>query len=133
MLSDWLHAGPVAYVIGSPYGSGFTRLESESTGREIAYAPHNYFVQTLLRSGLAGLFALVSTYVLALRWLRRDGGLEHPDVPASALVALLASQLLYFIPYSPHYEQGIILGMALSLVRDRVIGWRPPTLQETRR
>lgn len=129
LLVDWTHSGPVVYAMGKPYGSGFTRIESESTGREVQYAPHNYFVQTLLRTGLIGLFALVTTYVLALRWLGRAGGWAHSDVPVSAIIALLIGQLLYFIPYSPHYEQGIILGMALSLVRDRVTGWRSPALE----
>jgi len=126
LLGQWAHAGPLVNAVGSPYGSGFDRYSAK--GDLITYAPHNYYVQILLRTGLTGLVALLAIYWYGLRWLRRDDGFRHPDVPAAAFVGLLAAQLLIFIPYSAHFVQCIVLGIALSLVRDRSLGWRRPSL-----
>lgn len=126
LLNQWLQAGPVVYATGNPYGSGYRRYSEH--GREIAYEPHNYYVQMLLRTGITGLACLLAIYWAGISWLRREQVSSHPDVPNPALVALLICQLLFFIPYSPHYSQGIILGIALSLVRDRLVGWRSPTI-----
>jgi hypothetical protein len=123
LLAQWAHAGPVVNTVGSPYGSGYAR---ELQHRLIIYAPHNYYIHTLLRTGLTGLAALLVLYWYVLHWLRRDLAFSHADVPAAAMVALLLSQLLYYIPYQVGYAQGIILGIALSLVRDRMAGWQPP-------
>jgi hypothetical protein len=125
LLDEYAHAGPVVNLFGHPYGSGYERFLG---GVRIGYAPHNYYIQTLLRTGAIGLAALVMTYWMLLRLLRRDREYHHPDVPAAAMVALLISQLLYFVPYSPNFAQGVILGIALSLVRDRIAGWRQPVL-----
>jgi hypothetical protein len=126
LLGQWAHAGPLVNAVGSPYGSGFERYSV--TGKLITYAPHNYYVQILLRTGLTGLVALLAIYWYGLRWLRRDEGFSHPDVPAAAFIGLLAAQLLFFIPYPADYVQCIVLGIALSLVRDRSLGWRRPSL-----
>ena len=126
LLGQWAHAGPLVNAVGSPYGSGFDRYSEK--GKLITYAPHNYYVQLVLRTGLTGLVALLAIYWYGLRWLRRDEGFGHPDVPAAALVALLISQLLYYIPYSVGYAEGAILGIALALVRDRSAGWHAPAL-----
>jgi len=130
LLGGWLNSGPVGYAVGKPYGSGYTRYETET--RKVEWAPHNYYVQTLLRTGLFGLVALLSTYFIALRWLKREENFIHSEVPASVFFALLVAQLLYYIPYSPHYVQTIILGFALSLVRGTSIGWRQPTLLDAK-
>ena len=36
----------------------------------------------------------------------------------------IGARMLYFIPYMPDYSQGIIFGIALSMVRDWLVGWR---------
>ena len=130
LLNQWLQAGPAGYATGNPYGSGFRRYSEEF--REITYAPHNYYVQMLLRTGLIGLACLLAIYWSGIRGLRREQRSSHPDVSNPTLVALLICQLLFFIPYSPDYSQGIILGIALSLVRDRLVGARLPTTIEAK-
>lgn len=115
LLKQWMYSGPRQYAIGSPYGSGFARYESEQSQHKVVYAPHNYFVQTLLRTGLMGLASLLAVYVHAIRGLLRLRQNSPDSLFPAAAVGLLAAHLLYYIPYSPQYIQSIVLGVSLSL------------------
>ena len=116
LLSEWVHSGPRQYLIGNPYGSGFARHEAEGSLRSVAFAPHNYYIQTLLRSGLFGLISLVSLYVLMIKRFAALRSEEDSSFVASTWIALLIGHLLFFIPYSPQYIQSIVLGIGLGIL-----------------
>jgi nitrate reductase gamma subunit len=83
-------------------------------GKEVGYNPHNYYIQTLLRTGAVGLAALLGTYVLVMRRLGRlslRGLGRHGDM----FWVLLAVQLVFDIAYGLPWSQSIILGMAMAL------------------
>ena len=89
LVDAWSH-NSTDWAVGQPVGSGFTR---EVEGTEVTAHPHNFFVEMMLRTGLAGLLALIALTAGLLRALwhtpTRDAGLLGPGV----LPALVAMQL----------------------------------------
>jgi hypothetical protein len=115
LLKQWTAAGPRAWAIGNPYGSGFKRAEGKG-GKEVAFAPHDYFVQLLLRVGLLGLLAFLALYWQLLRGAIRLGGEPHNGLTGYAMIGLLLSLLLFDVPYSPYYTDGLFTGLMLGLI-----------------
>ena len=103
---------PVHWLVGQPFGSGFTRTVS---GTEVAAEPHNFYFSTLLRMGLVGMLSLIALTGGVLRALwripTRGGGLLEPGL----FPALLTMQLIWFITWVPGLEQGIVTGLAVGL------------------
>jgi hypothetical protein len=108
LLRDSGPQGPVEALAGRPYGTGWERRLA-SVGYTTDVAPHNFYVELGLRTGLLGLGLLLFAYLRALGILTRAA--DH------TLVAVLAIQLLYFVPYAPGIEQGALLGLALAAAR----------------
>lgn len=116
LLKQWVEAGPRAWAIGSPYGSGYVREDGSHRGKEIAYAPHNYYVQLLLRTGVVGLLAFLAFNIYLFRGAIRLAGGPHDKLTGYAMLGVVMSFALYNIPYSPIYTQGLFLGVILGLI-----------------
>lgn len=115
LLSDWAGSGSVVtYLIGKPYGSGYTRYATNFGGGEVGYSPHNFYVQLLYRGGLLGLLSFVWFAVSSLRMLVMQS--RHGDDNAMLLAAILISLFVYYIPYGMTYEQILPVGLALALL-----------------
>ena len=113
LLGQWSSSGPVGLAIGQPYGSGFERYQGGFFGgTAVTYAPHNYFVATLLREGLIGLAALVWLLwgLLSVGFTRSESS-ERFGPPLVGAIA--ASVILYSIPYRPTTDSGLLLGATL--------------------
>jgi O-Antigen ligase len=112
LLTDFARARPRNWVIGKPYGTGYRRFVQ---GREEEYSPHNFFVQLMLRLGIAGLLLFLWTHFALRRQLRlcMSSGAIHPGLGA-AFLAILAASLLYYIPYQGFYLQGAFYGLLIS-------------------
>jgi hypothetical protein len=111
LVGTWSHS-LTDWAIGQPVGSGFTRvIEGIETGSH----PHNFYIELLIRTGLAGLVALIASTAGLLRALWRtpvrDAGLLGPGV----LPALLAMQIVWFLTWVPGSEQGIVTGLAIAV------------------
>lgn len=115
LLKQWAGSGPRTWAIGNPYGGGFSRSTGPG-GQETTYAPHDYYVQLLLRTGLVGLLAFLALHWWLLRGAIRLGGAPHAAMTGYAMIGLLVSQLLFDIPYSPSYTHGLFLGIVLGLL-----------------
>lgn len=113
LLKQWTSAGPRAWLIGNSYGSGFAR---ESGGQEVTYAPHNYLVQLLLRVGAIGLMAFLLFHWYLIKGAIRLASKPYAELTGFAMIGLIFSQILYYIPYSPNYLQGVFLGIFLSIL-----------------
>ena len=104
------------WAIGQPVGSGFTRVVE---GSEVTGHPHNFYIEMMIRTGLAGLLALVALTAGLLRALwhtpTRDAGLLGPGV----LPTLLAMQLVWCLTWVPGIEQGIVTGIAIAVATAR--------------
>jgi O-antigen ligase len=111
-----LQLEPAEYVTGKPFGSGYERYDFPNVRWKATYDPHNFYLQTLLRSGVPGLALLLAAYLVTLSRLLRDrSGVTTPDLPPRLLVVLLVSQLVFMVPYRLPYEQAIWLGLAISV------------------
>lgn len=104
--------GPLEQVAGRTFGSGWDRPMNDTV---IEVSPHNFYLETYLRTGVAGVAGLVLLYGLALRGTRRTaaplGGLLTPEV----LTALVGLQLVYFITYTPDGAQSLLLGLGCAV------------------
>jgi O-Antigen ligase len=108
------------WAVGQPVGSGFTRqIEGIQTGSH----PHNFYIEMLIRTGAAGLLALIALTAGLLRALwrtpARDAGLLGPGV----LPALLAMQIVWFLTWVPGSEQGIVTGLATAVAAAQASRW----------
>ena len=120
LLRQWLYSGPVQYLFGQPFGSGFSRFIEGVEGATVE-GPHNYYVQILLRVGLTGMFVFLLSYWIAISDLLRRVPRQKGSAQEYVLPLLLFSQLVYFIPYAAGYSQCVLLGIALACARPKVV------------
>lgn len=111
LLKEYVAYPPYQLLVGKPFGAGYTRWEGT---QEVGFTPHSYYVQTLLRSGAVGLFALLGTYFLLLRGFSRQENQAYA-AQGDLLWVLLALQGVYCVTYGIHFEQSIVLGAAMAL------------------
>ncbi|MCI0690120.1 MAG: O-antigen ligase family protein [Sporichthyaceae bacterium] len=121
LVQDWSR-DPVEWIIGQPFGSGFHRVVQGTQENSDA---HNFYLTTMLRTGVVGSVALLVVTAGLLRRLWRvpvpgpggreagwgGGGLLAPSV----FPALLVTQLIWYLTWIPGNEQGIVTGLALAL------------------
>lgn len=104
-LTDW--------AVGQPFGSGFAR---EIEGITVNAHPHNFYLETMIRTGLAGLLALIALTAGLLRDLWHTGTHDTGLLGPGVIPALLAMQMVWFLTWVPGSEQGIVTGIAAALV-----------------
>lgn len=114
LAKDLLSSGPTAIAVGKPMGAGYNRM-IEDTQQEITVAPHNYYVQIMMRVGVLGLSMFIVAYVVALRRLLAIHQAGDSAIDPRPWIVILAIQLIYFIPYSGDPPQAMLLGVALSV------------------
>ena len=111
LVGAWSQS-PTNWAVGQPFGSGFDRRVE---GSETTSHPHNFYIETMIRTGVAGLLAILALTAGLLRALwrtpSRDTGLLGPGV----LPALLAMQIVWFLTWVPGSEQGIVTGLAIAV------------------
>ena len=110
---------PVSAVVGKPYGSGFVRFDSDTAEGKVEWAPHNHYVQTLLREGIIGLALFVLTYAVTMRRLLFIDDFDRSKLPARLLFSILVMAVVMYVPYGPTYDHAIPLGIALSMTAGR--------------
>jgi O-antigen ligase len=129
-LLEGLSRGPTEWLIGEPLGSGFER---QVQGSEEVAEPHNFYVTTVLRTGVIGLVALIALTARLLRALwRTPPGTGRGLLAPGVFPALLAMQVVWFLTWIPGMEQGIVTGLAVGLAALRERG-RPPFPGDGRR
>jgi len=111
LISQWAKSS-MNWFTGEPFGTGFLRVVE---GSNVVAGPHNFYVEMLLRTGIAGLLALfaLTAGLLIATWRKSmpDAGVFGSGV----LAALLMMQLVWFVTWTPGIEQGIVTGIAISL------------------
>jgi hypothetical protein len=132
LVGAWSH-DVTNWVVGQPFGSGFAvKIDGIASNTH----PHNFYIETMIRTGLAGLLALIALSAGLLRALwhtpTRDTGLFGPSV----ITALLAMQIVWSLTWVPGSEQGIVTGIACALAAaqnsDRNEFGRPASLNGRR-
>lgn len=120
LLEGW-SGNPVNWIVGEPFGSGFARSVE---GDRVASTsdPHNFFILTLLRTGVIGMLTFIVLVIGLLRVLwRKDPPTSIGLLSSNIFPALLVTQLIWFLTWTPGNEVGIILGLALALASSRVM------------
>ncbi len=110
LLGQYVGLGPRGWLVGAPFGTGYSRVVE---GMHVEYSPHNQYVQFLLRVGALGTGLWLAAYALVLRRLRATPALPAA-LPAGIVWMLVATQLVFFIPYQAYHVQGLLLGVALT-------------------
>jgi O-antigen ligase len=96
--------------VGTGFGNPATyRVD----GAGVSNAAHNYFVHTLNRAGIIGLTALLVCYGTMLFQLR---GAKGTWDYLGLFAAIACGQLVFYMVYSPSFEQGLISGAVLGMV-----------------
>jgi uncharacterized MnhB-related membrane protein len=126
LLADSGPEGPSQVLVGMPFGSGWERTLPSGHTIESHISPHNFYLETFLRTGAIGLLVMLALYHLALRALlvgRELSSGESQVLSPSVLFVVIAVQLLYYITYTPDTAQAMLfcLGCAavLGVRRDR--------------
>lgn len=103
---------PDEFLVGLPFGTGYER---SIEGVERASTPHNFYLQTYLRTGIIGVTALLLVYSLTIPALA-SRGLDDDSIPFARghLLLLLVMQVVWLFAWLPLAEQGIILGLAVA-------------------
>ncbi|HBN08159.1 MAG TPA: hypothetical protein DD435_05780 [Cyanobacteria bacterium UBA8530] len=100
------------YAIGQPFGKGYVRYINN---QEVDVSPHNYFLQTLLRTGIVGLALLLLLYGGMIKKLLKYARARTDSTWIfRSLGILLIGELIFYLTYNPRYEQGILVGLALA-------------------
>jgi hypothetical protein len=123
LLDRWSSGGPDVIAVGLPFGSDMSRyIKFGAAEVRVAVAAHNAYIQTLYNSGVIGLglfLVFVAHLVVALLRLSK---VEACRMPCNALLALLACQLLYYIPYGIVPLQILLMGIAYGYVHSNRAG-----------
>lgn len=110
LLERAFSSGVETVIFGAGYGAGYERQIGWST---VLYSPHNFYIATLLDTGLIGVGLWVYGFVrISLGLL----GALPPGFVAlrPGLMALFATIVVYDIPYNHLTEQGLWLGALAS-------------------
>ncbi|MBI5717885.1 MAG: O-antigen ligase family protein [Burkholderiales bacterium] len=112
LWESWIAAPAHTLFFGYPFGHGYTRLYN---GVVIEFAPHNYYLDLLLRVGIVGtILFLMPTVMAVVHGLRVKTSSEFDYLLARGLGVGLLASLVYFVAYPSYYIIGAATGIALA-------------------
>lgn len=111
MIPETIAAGWSTTLFGWGYGVGF---EDPVSGLPLAN-PHNAFVQMFVNMGLLGLGAFAACLVVPLWLLWRHPVAEGELFDRTTAMTVLVALIVYYVPYSPAVDQGILAGVIAGL------------------
>lgn len=111
LLTDYVGYSPREWMLGKPYGTGYERY---SAGRLRTYSPHNFYIQLLLRLGAIGVLLFLWVHFVLRNRVRKIAADSPGGTLLSVLLAILAANLLYYIPYQGFYLQGAFYGVLIG-------------------
>jgi hypothetical protein len=118
LMSDWWSASASTQLFGYPFGTGYVR---QYRGITIDWAPHNFYVDLLLRVGIVGaVFWLVSTLMAIAYGLRGECASEFEYLLRRGLGVTLLASMAYCIAYPSNSYLCAATGIALAgLIRQQ--------------
>lgn len=118
LLENWMSGSTFELLFGFPFGQGYTRMYN---GVIIEFAPHNYYLDLVLRVGIVGtVLFLLPTLMAMVHSLTAKVTSEFDYLLTRGLGVGLLAALVYFIAYPSHYVIGAATGVALAhLIRQR--------------
>lgn len=117
LIETWTSASNGAIAIGLPFGYGYTRL---FRGQLIEFAPHNWFLDLVLRVGVVGLIFYTAAALLSMfKALRAPTHSEFEVLMLRGLGVGLATSLLYYLAYPSYYIIGAAIGVTAGYLARR--------------
>jgi hypothetical protein len=117
LFESWVEGSVRVLMFGFPFGKGYTRYYN---GQLIEFAPHNFFLDLLLRVGVIGLllFLVATAMAIVYTWRSRADSEVDYLIKRGLAVGLVAS-LVYYVAYHSFYVLGAATGIALALMMRR--------------
>jgi hypothetical protein len=131
LVETWTEAGGSAIAIGLPFGHGYTRL---FRGQLIEFAPHNWFLDLVLRVGVIGLlFYVWAAVAVMIKAMRAPATTEFEVLLLRGVGVALAASLLYYLAYPSYYLIGAAIGIATGYLAraPKPVVAAPPLAPET--
>jgi O-antigen ligase len=118
LLEQWTDASAWVAAFGFPFGRGYTRMYN---GQLIEFAPHNFYLDLVLRVGVVGaIFFVLATLIAIIGTLRAKHESEFEYLLTRGLAVGLIASLVYNIAYPSYYIVGGATGVALAyMMRQR--------------
>lgn len=112
LMGEWIDSSLRTWLLGFPFGHGYRRV---IRGIVVEFAPHNYYINLLLRVGIVGgLFFIAATVVGVINALRVKTRSENEYLLSRGLGVILLAALVYYIPYAAYHIIGGVTGLALG-------------------
>lgn len=111
LLTDYVGYSPREWLLGKPYGTGYERY---SGGHLQSYSPHNFYIQLLLRLGALGVLLFLWVHFILRSRVQKFAAVSAGSTLHTVLLAVLAANLLYYIPYQGFYLQGVFYGVLIG-------------------
>lgn len=118
LWENWVAAPLYSLLFGFPFGAGYTRLYN---GVVIEFAPHNFYLDLLLRVGIVGLlFFLLATTIATVHGLVAKPTSEVDYILTRGLGISVLVALIYCWAYPSNYTVAAATGVLLAhLIRSR--------------
>jgi hypothetical protein len=118
LLSNWWDASVGTQLFGFPFGTGYSR---RYRGLLIDWAPHNFYVDLLLRVGIVGaVFCVVPTGMAIVHGFRGECSSEFEYLLTRGLGVTLLASMVYCIAYPSNSYVCAATGIALAgLIRQQ--------------
>lgn len=126
LWENWVSAPLYTMLFGYPFGHGYTRLYN---GVVIEFAPHNFYLDLVLRVGVVGaVLFLLPTLTAVVHGLRVRTTSEFDYLLSRGVGVGLLAALVYFVAYPSYYLIGAATGVALAhFIRQRHLAPRERT------
>lgn len=112
LLENWWQASTATQLFGFPFGHGYTR---QYRGVVVEWAPHNYYIDLLLRVGIVGAaFFLIPTAMAIAHGFRAKCTTEFEYLLTRGLGVALLAAMVYCIAYPSNYLLSAATGVALA-------------------
>jgi hypothetical protein len=123
LFDSWTGASAQTILFGFPFGHGYTRMYY---GQLIEFAPHNFYIDLVLRVGIVGaVLFIIPTCIAIIYALRSDYASEFEYLLTRGLGVGLIASLVYYIAYPSYYivtgATGIILAQIIQQRRIQAI------------
>ncbi len=105
-----------SYFFGLPFGSGYERIVRD---RLLTFSPHNFYVTHILRIGVTGMLAYLTSHIHVLirsYKIRRYSTDKFKAMIAEILALGIMTNLVYSITYSLSSVGGAIWGVAIAVI-----------------
>jgi len=113
IMRYWVKLDFLHQLLGEEFGGSYAGLLN---------TPHNFFFHSLLRTGILGNFLISFFYFgILLKFYFNLISDQSNRFYSSLFTMLLVAQMVFYIPYSIQPEHGILLGIAASLAKRKMV------------